>query len=171
MKEPALAPKYQTRYARVWQPLESDFPQHRATLAASVLHVPASHPVWPWKVCSAVTLADLPGIPAASKIRPEMTHELVIIPIHPDSDLSEVPRTPAGIQHLLPLDIIHQFVGFDEDARRLHDFVIAAMLSGALIPDSDWRRHWAETLYLQTRGETAGAELPLALRRHELHNN
>ena len=169
MKEPKVPPTHQTQHARVWEPLRSDFPQHCATLAAAVLHVPASHPVWPWKVCSVITLADIEGLPPANKMRPEMTHELLVLSINPEADLSAVPATAKGVLRLEPPDIIHQFVGSDHDARELHSYVISGMLSGALIPDTDWRTHWAQTLFVRTRGLTAGVELPVDFRRHELH--
>lgn len=166
---PLAPPSRESAFARVWEPLREDPAKPIAYLMSSIVCAPASHPFWPWKICTVVTLADVEGFPPAIRLHPSMTHELVMIPIAPGADLSTIPEVRGSLPFLLPPDVQHQFAGTDDDARALQAFAIRAVLDGMLTPDSDYRRYWAQELYERTRGVTINAEHAVTDNRERLH--
>jgi hypothetical protein len=91
---------------------------HPAVLAIWIITAPDAHPLWSQYALSAVTLADLPGVPEARKRNDTVTHELTVLALNPDHgpyDNATVER----MRYLGPVNVVEQFTATDEHAREL----------------------------------------------------
>jgi hypothetical protein len=121
-------------------------PESPACLAAWLVNRPGAHPWWQFYIVSIVHLRDVPGVAPAKKTFPEAAYEFQITTIDPERCPS--PEPEAGSYPLLhPSDVIHQFHGVkDEDAVRIAELAVAAIVDGLLSPDSDFRSAWKDSL-------------------------
>lgn len=107
-----------------------------ATLVAWVLTIPGAHPLWSQYILCVITLADLPGVPPATRSDPDHTHELMVMTLDPDHG----PYGPGGgweFRLLPPGNVAEQWPGTDDDqARRVGEVCARAVCDGLLMPET-----------------------------------
>lgn len=113
------------RYAARWP----------ATLDSWVITAPIWHPLWSQYGLSLITLGDVPGVAAAHKTSPEMTHELMVMTIDPDSGPYD-PDTNLTLRYLMPGNVAEQFVATDDQALTLIELCAQAVTNGVLCPET-----------------------------------
>jgi hypothetical protein len=147
-KAPKRAPDLVGTHASVWVilPTAAEMAAAPATMNGCLVHAPGSHPYWPWKVICLQNLADFEGSPPAIKTYPRAAFEMCVISLDPSHALGD-PDNSGPWRLLTPPDVIHQFDGVDvAGARVVFDMAVAAVAHGQLVPDSDYRPHWATVL-------------------------
>lgn len=104
------------------------------------------HPFWRWWIVSAVHLRDVEGAPPA-KLRVEgATHEIMVISLKPDEEITPE-RLEGGDLPYLAAEMTHQVVGLrDDQAEYLLELMVRYIGSGRISPDSDYRSMWPEIL-------------------------
>lgn len=127
-------------------------PEGHTTLGSWLVHVPGAHPFWSWWLMSVVHLREVEGVPVVRQY-PEAEYEFLILAINPDAedglDPDDWPPTTANDEPwmLWPPDVVEQFHGVDDEtAKNILDLGVAAVMDGAVSPDSDYRRWWRESL-------------------------
>jgi len=117
-----------------------DCSSHRYALGRGCVYRPDAHPLWSHYQISLIHLRTPEGEPPAIKIRPEATHELVVVAIERSAGLD--PADPDTFRPLLPLNLVVQLETTDEQATWLWGMLCEAFASGRLNPDTDHRpRH------------------------------
>jgi hypothetical protein len=116
-------------------PAVPDEPAWAATLAHWVCTLPGQSAAWDNYVCTVVHLRDISGVHPATKLFPDAEYELRVYALDPRGrgskplDVSDYTTFIA----LLPHNLVLQFaVPMDEDARRLCDTAVEAMVAGTL---------------------------------------
>lgn len=144
MRDPDL-----TGLARAWklnlQPARRD---QEATLEAWLVHG-GFHPCWTYWMVYVIHLREIPGVPPAAKRYPEAQYEFAIWSLEspPGCDVRPDPDDQETWRPLVPPDVVYQFHGADDDqARRLAELAVSAIVEGRASPDSDWRSWWLGTL-------------------------
>lgn len=144
--------------ASVWKGVPSP-----ASVAASpaarghyVIHAPGSHLIWPWKLLTMVSLSELPGVEPAVKHFPQAAYEIVLFALNPDHCPPADPDDGPW-HYLMPPDVIQQFpdVGLQRMTLVL-DTLVTDVLTGILIPDSDFRSRWERRMNELAYGTVAG---------------
>lgn len=145
--------------ARVWKmELSRDSKESApAQVAMALVHAPGSHPIWPWKLISIVTLAELEGVPPPWRSFEGAEYELQVVSLDPGEPLGNLDGSGAW-RPLQPVDVIHQVGGIGASAQYFFDEVLARVADGRLVPDSDYRRYWAQSLDQIAKG--VGASTP-----------
>lgn len=122
---------------------------HEASISAWLINVPGAHPFWSWWSVGMIHLRDIPGVPPANKRYPEAEYEFMIYTIdpnrcpHPDPD-----KAAEGYPHLIPFDVSEQFHGVsDQDAARICEGAVRAIVAGYISPDQDYRMAWRRLLH------------------------
>lgn len=136
---------------RAWKlSVESDKPDHDASIASWLVNVPGAHPFWSHWLVGMCSLRDIPGVPPAKRSYPEAEFEFLIASIDPSempSPMPEVGKACGGFPLLSPFDVVFQFHGvIDADAGRICELAVRAMCDGRLSPDQDFRSAWEATL-------------------------
>lgn len=139
MKDPDLSGPA----ARAWK---SPHGEEGAGRGAWVVHAPGSHPLWPWHAISAVHLRPVEGMPPPNLRFPGASHEVLVLALNPD----HYPPDPDGyLRWLMPPDVAAQVMGLtDDQARQLVELCAKAVCQGLLVPDSDHRAAWDQTIAL-----------------------
>lgn len=114
-----------------------------ATLAVWLIEGPF-HPFWSRWVASAIHLRNIEGVRPAHLEAPDMTHELLIASVNPDSEVKE--GFPQLGDLLTPIDQVVQFRARDDEAaRRVLERVLDLVCDGAS-PDQDFRSFWRRVI-------------------------
>lgn len=138
----------------------SEFPAH---VVSWVVHAPASHVIWPWRLLTVVSLAAHHGIPDAHLEAPEMTHELALVSIDPQSYPPPVDGSP--LRTLRPVDVCRQLPRLtDQQAYEVTWRAIKDVCAGRLVPDVDYSTAWAICLSDYVADVTGQLFLDQALR-------
>lgn len=125
-------------------PLKVGIPAQYAAVYAALIHAPNAHPLWHWHLLNLVSLRDIVGVRPATKRYPEAEYELSVFAIDPKENPD--PDEP-GWSLLQPFDVLEQFHGIDAyQARQLGELSTRACVDGVLVPDSDFRQSWSETI-------------------------
>lgn len=138
-------PEFAGVAGRAWKRLPT---ASETTLAHYLVHAPASHPVWPWYMLAIVHLRPVEGLPPAHKQFSDASHELLVLAIDPkcyppDPDLAGDKAYP----YLHPINSATQVGALqDEDAKKLLELTVRAIVDGRLNPDTDGRRQLEETI-------------------------
>lgn len=118
-------------------------PDHDASLSQWLLHVPWSHPIWPWHILSIIHLRDLPGAEPAHKKYPDAEYELLIGAINPKKCPNPDPDSREGYPILSPLGVSEQFHGLkDAEIPAFGEALVKAIIAGAISPDEDYWSMW-----------------------------
>lgn len=140
-------------YGKAWTcalpPLgQRDKPDADGCLAYWLVLAPKSHIYWPYKLISALHLRDIPGAKPAFKVYPEAQYELNILSINPELCPNPDPDDLLkGYPTLRPADVVVQFHDVkDEQVVMMVDWAINAIVQGQLVPDQDYRSHWADII-------------------------
>lgn len=87
-------------------------PDQEATVAAWIVTVPGSHPLWPTYQFGMVHLRDLPGVRPANKAYPEAEYEFLIAALDPRGTPGH-PLSPADRESWVVLTPVNITVQFD----------------------------------------------------------
>lgn len=133
-------------YGRAWRITAPPLvPDQQATLRAWLLHG-AWHPFWTFWEVAVVHLRPIEGVRPPTKRYPEAEYEALIVSIASPPGSPERKPDPDDLQSmqpLLPPDCARQFDGVtDEQAARLADDVVHAIVVSGMSPDSDHRHAW-----------------------------
>lgn len=120
----------------------------RGCIAQWLLDAPGAHPHWRYHVLTVVHLRPLEGIPEASVQFPGASHEMQVLALDPTKDDVVDSADWSTMTHwMTPPDVVVQFiVGDDADARKVARLAAHAVAQGRLVPDSDYRTHWEQTI-------------------------
>jgi hypothetical protein len=131
---------------------ESDVLAHQASLASWIVNVPGAHPFWSYWMVAVCHLRDIPGVKPAIKQYPSAEYEFLIASIDPERcpDPTTEQALAEGLPLLSPIDVAEQFHGVkDQDAFRVCEAAIRAIVNGQVSPDQDYRPIW-KTLIRET---------------------
>jgi len=103
------------------------------------------HPHWNRWQLVVIHLRDVPGMPAAVKDTPNMTHEFQIVSVDPSQPEID-PDAPSNIKILAPPDSIVQFEATDDEAVKVAEMAINGIVAGKVSPDSDYREWWKQSV-------------------------
>lgn len=123
-----------------------------ATLDAWIITASCWHPFWSQYTLAVITLADVPGMPAAVVEQPDMTHQIIVMAMNPDRG----PYTPDSfaektVQYLTPGNIGEQFPATDDRAVEIAELCVRAVVDGVLNPETAdsparVRALWSQTI-------------------------
>lgn len=121
-------------------PVTADKP---ASIGGYLVNCPGQHPFWSWWLVGMCSLRDIPGVPPAHLKYAGAEYEFQIGSINPNACPEPDPDAGTPFPLLRPLDAVIQYHGpTDEGAAAILDDAIAAMLSGEIGPDQDFRSTW-----------------------------
>lgn len=132
----------------------ANYPDAPATLDAWIITAPCWHPLWSQYLLSLITLADVPGVEAAHKERPDVTHQLIVMTLNPEHGPYDA-ATVACAGFLTPGNIGEQFTATDTQALALAALCARAVVDGVLVPETAdapdriraaWRQSIQQTL-------------------------
>lgn len=111
--------------------VEIEVPDEAATIRSWFFHCPGQSPAWEHYALHLIHLRDLPSVPPADKVSPEMTHELLLGALTPAKNpVAENMETWA---FLTPFNACEQFeVDSDEKAIEMTEMVAQAIVDGLL---------------------------------------
>lgn len=120
-----------------------------------IVTAPLWHRLWSQYVVSAITLADVPGMPPAVKHRPAATHELLVMALNPEHGHCDAARVGEArpLRLLLPANVCEQFIAPADDAvRDLVALCAHAVVDGVLCPETGdapdrIRAEWRQTIH------------------------
>jgi hypothetical protein len=85
-----------------------------ATLDWWIITAPTWTPHWSQYALSVVTLADTPGVPAATKKRDDVTHEVIVFALDPDyGPFVAADVTDRDVKPITPINIAEQITCTD----------------------------------------------------------
>lgn len=132
MATPTIVPEptYRGAYGEAWKiDLASAHEVKPHTSVVTYIIRAPGQALWDHYMVSVVHLRDTPGIDAAIKHAPNMTHEFMLIALNPE--LFPTPTDPNSWQHLEPLNVVQQIeCGDDRQAERLADLAARAICDG-----------------------------------------
>ena len=131
---------------KIWETKwETDDPQITA-LSQYLVESKRFHPHWSQWVVTAISLADVPGVPPANKDTPDMTHEILIISVNPDVYL-DPDVVPTEQWMMAPVDLVKQVsLPSDDEAKYVLKRIINQIASGRMSPDQDYRNAWKSVI-------------------------
>lgn len=128
-------------------------PSDAGSLARYYVRAPGRHPFWEWWLVSVVHLQPAPGLRPAHKQYPLAEYEFSIITMDPRA----CPPDDDRFTILTPLDVVFQFDGVTpQDATRMAQAGVIAILNNRLSPDSDHRPLWIRALRSMVSGFKSG---------------
>lgn len=140
-------------------------PDQEAGIATWVINGPF-HPLWRWWALGVVHLRPLAGVRPVVLRREGASHEVLIFSVDPEKcpepDIDKLEREGGELPNLMPLDLVHQVVGLDdEQAAELAGLMVKAIVAGEMSPDQDFAEMWRRTLdttaeHLRSGGHPAG---------------
>jgi hypothetical protein len=140
------APDYTGPWGTAWKLDEAKLNKEsiapHSGIAMWVIHVPQSHPHWPWVRLSLIHLRDVPGLGPAHIFLPGATHEIIVQALNPDHYPPSVDSVPVNV--LRPINFGAQFISAsDEDAiKKVEHEAVYGIVHGHLNPDTDGMRGW-----------------------------
>lgn len=123
-----------------------------ATVGAWIVHLPASHPIWPTYLFAAISLEEIPGQSKPPTLHyPEAEFEFIILALNPEQRIDVADRETW--HYLSPVNVVVQFdyaptIDPDEKRRLARETVklaVSCAVRGAMgvEPDDDSRvRPW-----------------------------
>jgi hypothetical protein len=150
------------RGGRAWQlKLVPRTKDQEAALAVWLVHAPGSHRFWPWKLIGLIHLRPIEGVREATKKCAEAEYELMVISVDPEQCPEPDPDEQVGFPLLEGPEVIEQFHcnGNDHDAVRICEAAIDAIVTGTLVPDSDWRSTWKAAIAKTAEHFRSGAHV------------
>lgn len=137
-------------YGRAEHSPPASYPEAPATLTFWLITSPRWHPAWSQYALCVVSLADIPGVPTPVRLRPKVTHELLVLaadPTHGPYTANRISR----LQWLTPVNIANQFTATDEEAIHIARLCAQAVLDGRLNPETGdapatIRMDWAQAI-------------------------
>lgn len=131
-----------------------------ATIAAWIVHAPWAHAAWSFWMMSVVHLRPIEGFPPVRRHYPEAEYEFLIQSIDPERCPEPNPDAPQTIRFLTPVDAVVQFDGVsDEDAGRILEAAVRAVIAGRMSPDSDFREAWKQCIAATAQHFRAGGHV------------
>lgn len=98
------------------------------------LHLPKQHPFWSDYLLAITSLADLPGLPAASKLYPQAENEIIFAALNPEFHPSI--GEPKSLSVLHPVNYMHQFHGVNEtQASAIARRIVQRFVDGQLLAE------------------------------------
>jgi hypothetical protein len=148
-----VEPTYSGPGGKAWRfvkPPADDNPRQQITVGDSwLVFAPEAHPLWSWHAIMAVALRDVEGLAPANKSYPEAEFEIMIFALNPERPLPD-PRVwpePGDLSVLEPEDVAVQFDGVtDAQAAEILELCARACTAGYLVPDSDYRTAWKDSI-------------------------
>lgn len=128
-------------------------PEAMAHLGRWNMYLPDQHPLWGRYVVDLCHLRDYPCMQPAEKLRPDVTHQIVVAAIDPK--FPEVEFQRGNIKLLMPLNHLVQFrVDNDRQAVKVLESIVGDLVQGKEIAEpvgicighSSARNHFAETV-------------------------
>lgn len=122
---------------RAWQRADLQSP----VLSQWLLNCPYVHPAWSYWLISLIHLRPTPGLPNASRLKPDSEYEIVALAIDP----AELPDPESkSITLLRGSPCIQRQFGrvTDPDAIEITESCILACVGNHLSPDQVWQRRW-----------------------------
>jgi hypothetical protein len=135
-----------------------------ATIALWLLHAPNVHPNWEYFVLIVNHLRGVEGLPDPHKTTPDAEYEFAVLSLNPQQPLPNLKELEKGadcshgqIHAMEPADFVSQvgnmgnttsvaiYAG-DARAYEVAEKMVYLLVSGALIPDADYRVQWAQAL-------------------------
>lgn len=108
-----------------------------AALDSWIINADCWHPLWSQYLLSLVTLADVEGAPPANKRHPDVTHELTVLVLDPEhGPYTAAAWGPDSLRFLTPVNIAEQFTATDDQARRVTQLCVRAVIDGRLTPET-----------------------------------
>jgi hypothetical protein len=145
-------PDQKSPFGRAWQidlSKAPDCPEKPGMVATWLINVPGAHPFWSYWTITVMSLRDLPGVKPAFKKYPEAEYEFMILTVDPERCPEPDPDEIAAKGHpfLTPVDVVEQFHGVtDQDASRIAEGAVNAILTGNISPDQDFRPFWRKLI-------------------------
>ncbi|GII88234.1 hypothetical protein Ssi03_62240 [Sphaerisporangium siamense] len=113
---------------------EQDSP---AALDSWIITAPLWHPLWSQYRLLVITLAEVPGVPSATKHRPDVTHELMVLTLDPGHGPVQADQVRKGsLRYLTPGNVDEQFTTTDDKAVKLAELCVRAVVDGGLCPEA-----------------------------------
>jgi len=142
------APDLEGRGGKAWRILMPENPESAwvASIAQFVVNVPGAHPFWSFWGVTMIHLRDIPGVPPAHRRFLEATHEFGILAFNPEHGVPNVDN-PDRYHYLTPPDVVEQFAGVNDDqAAKVCELAVRAIVDGRISPDQDYRPVWKEVI-------------------------
>jgi hypothetical protein len=125
-----------------------------ATIGLWLLHAPEVHPGWEYFAFLVTHLRALPNFPAPVKDHPAAEYEFVVLTLDPRyplpllTDLEKGGGESGQLYGMEPVDFISHVgdIGGDARAYDVAERLVHVLVSGALLPDADYRVQWARAL-------------------------
>lgn len=145
--QPTRKPDVVGDYARIWHLKRSReqaraFPAHVRT---ALIHAPKSHTTFHWRVFTLVCLDDMEGVAPSMRHFPEARHEFMVITADPTGEPITSVDT-AVFRYLVPPDVIFQSAANKTISIDAFEMAVNKVAIGSLVPDSDFRTHWEQTM-------------------------
>lgn len=162
-----LEPDEAGPFGRAWRgQLAADAeetPQLEAWIDTWIMYVPGSHPFWTWYGMECIHLrGGIVGLPEPVLHFPGAAYELLVLSLNPEFPAPHPHRIGAKgnpVHRLSPPDHAVQFPrprGGDDDAREITGLFAKAVVTGVLVPDSDYRQTWREVMAKTIEHYTTG---------------
>jgi hypothetical protein len=146
VREPDLVSRMY-KGVKAWRITKRSHLDHQATLESWLVQG-NFHPAWTFWQVSAITLADIPGVPPAKKRYDGAEYEFLIASLESPPGSPEVHPDPDDIETLrplLPLDVVVQFHGVaDGHAAGIVKAAVTVIVMDGVSPDSDNRTWWVQ---------------------------
>lgn len=116
-----------------------DDPRKAVSLHQWLAYAPYAHPIWHTYLIVSFALRDAAGVPAATKLLPDATHEVVVMALDPDHEtyVDDFPKL------LTPANFAGQFIEPDDDAANERiKRCVQDVIDGVLNPDTDYMQWW-----------------------------
>jgi hypothetical protein len=113
---PDRPPDLTRSYGEAWDVSDCDrgTPDQEATIAAWIVHLPQSRPIWPRYLFSVVHLRDMPGqIRPPYRSYPGAEYEFMIAALDPSGNRPKHPLAAADRKSWVPLTPLNVVVQFD----------------------------------------------------------
>lgn len=158
-----VEPTYKGIGGKAWRfvdPPANGDPRLDLTIGSSwLVFAPQAHMLWSWHAIMGVALRDVEGFAPAKKSYPEAEFEIMVYALDPERPAPD-PRTwplPGGIAFLQPHDVVVQFDGVtDAQAAEIVDLCARSCTTGLLVPDSDYRQSWKDSITTTAQHYAAG---------------
>lgn len=115
-----------------------------------LVYAPGHSVAWDHYLISVVHLREHKGIARATKRFPQATHEMIQYALDPAQN--PVPENCKSLVHLIPINVVWQFVATDDEAIKLCFLLAAAAADGRMYMEPEGingaKEHWATVMKL-----------------------
>lgn len=133
-------PDREGTFGRAWRSSLGNGARELGVLSAWVIYAPRAHPLWAYYALAVIHLRPIPGAPEVEILRPDATHQVMLVALSPDRSPSV--ENPFSTQ-MHPMNFAAQWnAASDIDAEQKIESCVEEIIAGQLSPDADYTRQW-----------------------------